>query len=992
MSVSANGIQRVAYVSSLQFTFPDSPEQQSDDGGFTSANGSIGTIDAGGPSVGGIKGRHTANTIVRGAPRASKQSAIAALTTRVDKAAAPPSPGDAFPPSSPADRPPASRRQAPRAPPLDFNQVKTWSPRLPYPPPRPSGKNSRIFGLDHAPVYYPSIEEFAHPMEYIESIAKEAKQYGICKIVPPEGWRPPFALNTETFRFKTRLQKLNSMEASARASLNFLEQLYLFHCQQGSPDIAIPTIGGKSLNLLLLKREVNLLGGFTQVCNARKWTSVAQNMGYTISGANIIAAQLKNSYQKIIAPFEDYVKRVKNAGSNASMGSSVLDDEVASVSHSFDELKRSNGADTLATPRSENDGPTSRPAMNFVAIDKVRTASDKLNDAIHSSDHKSASSKNGNQLPSASNPPPLDYDDTPGEVCEVCKLEHDPDKIVLCDDCDRGFHLSCLSPPLYEVPKSQFFCDSCLLMNGAEYGFEEGQEHSLFSFHRRAGAFKKQWLEDHPLPPKKGKHRSASPESTTYQDLDDMLEMEDHFEREFWRLVESQFEVVEVEYGADVNYTRQGGGMPNLEVHPSDPYSRDGWNLNNLPILPGSLLRYIKSDISGMTIPWMYVGMVFSTFAWHKEDHYTYSINYHHFGETKTWYGVPGTDDEKLEAAMKDAAPELFEQHPDLMFQLVTLMSPGRLKKNGVSVYACDQRPNEFVITFPRAYHSGFNHGFNFNEAVNFALPDWLPTGLKCVNRYRDIKKNPVFSHDELLVTISQHEKNPKSSYWLLPSWREMVERELAGRETVRRLLPKLKEVIENLDIEEEEFQCNHCRCLSYLSYVTAVEGKKVVTACLHDTSTLPDGPKTLRLRFADDELRAMLAKVKSRSDKYPRKNLAAVDWVADDPRATGRKRKQSGPATEVAGESPLPATQRLKVDRSKPTRMDNSGREDGMVPDAPAAPVVSGYPPPLGAFHPPPAAAAFAYGYPSYPPYGFNYATTSSVPPLPPTPPQHLP
>lgn len=65
-------------------------------------------------------------------------------------------------------------------------------------------------------------------------------------------------------------------------------------------------------------------------------------------------------------------------------------------------------------------------------------------------------------------------------------------------------------------------------------------------------------------------------------------------------------------------------GFPNLEVHPQDPYSRDGWNLNNLPILAGSLLRYIKSDISGMTIPWIYVGMVFSTFAWHKEDHYTY--------------------------------------------------------------------------------------------------------------------------------------------------------------------------------------------------------------------------------------------------------------------------------------------------------------------------------------------------------------------------------
>jgi hypothetical protein len=118
---------------------------------------------------------------------------------------------------------------------------------------------------------------------------------------------------------------------------------------------------------------------------------------------------------------------------------------------------------------------------------------------------------------------------------------------------------------------------------------------------------------------------------------------------------------------------------------------------------------------------------------------------------------------------MKLAAPELLAQQPDLLFQLVTLMSPGRLKENGVRVVACDQRPREFVVTFPRAYHSGFNHGFNFNEAVNFALADWLPTGLKCVNRYQDIRKNPVFSHDELLVTISNHEKSTATSQWYVP-------------------------------------------------------------------------------------------------------------------------------------------------------------------------------------------------------------------------------
>ena len=46
-----------------------------------------------------------------------------------------------------------------------------------------------------------------------------------------------------------------------------------------------------------------------------------------------------------------------------------------------------------------------------------------------------------------------------------------------------------------------------------------------------------------------------------------------------------------------------------------------------------------------------------------------------------------------------------------------------------VQVVRTDQCEGEFVVTFPRAYHAGFNQGFNCAEAVNFLLGDWVGGG-----------------------------------------------------------------------------------------------------------------------------------------------------------------------------------------------------------------------------------------------------------------------
>lgn len=79
------------------------------------------------------------------------------------------------------------------SPSLDLSSVKTSSPRNQFPrtsPPRP-------FGLEDCPVFYPNSDEFKDPMTYIRSITEKALNYGICKVVPPVGWKMPFVTNTE---------------------------------------------------------------------------------------------------------------------------------------------------------------------------------------------------------------------------------------------------------------------------------------------------------------------------------------------------------------------------------------------------------------------------------------------------------------------------------------------------------------------------------------------------------------------------------------------------------------------------------------------------------------------------------------------------------------------------------------------------------------------------------------------------------------------------
>ncbi|KAL3279022.1 hypothetical protein HHI36_016537 [Cryptolaemus montrouzieri] len=56
-------------------------------------------------------------------------------------------------------------------------------------------------------------------------------------------------------------------------------------------------------------------------------------------------------------------------------------------------------------------------------------------------------------------PPEIPTEDQ--TFCEICGSGDREDRLLLCDGCDLGFHLECLTPPLQEVPVGSWYCNEC---------------------------------------------------------------------------------------------------------------------------------------------------------------------------------------------------------------------------------------------------------------------------------------------------------------------------------------------------------------------------------------------------------------------------------------------------------------------------------------------------------------------------------------------------
>ncbi|CAK9141883.1 unnamed protein product [Ilex paraguariensis] len=616
---------------------------------------------------------------------------------------------------------------------------------------------SELLKIPPGPVYYPTEEEFKDPLEFIYKIRPEAEPYGICKIVPPKSWKPPFTLDLNSFTFPTKTQAIHQLQARSASCDSktfeleynrFLEE----HCGRKFKKKVV--FEGEELDLCKLFNAVKRFGGYDKVVNEKKWGEVfrfVKSVGKITECAKHVLCQL---YREHLYDYEGYYNQL-------------------------------NPEKYRRRKRGMHCGRKNKPDFEF--SNSKRRRKNYLGQSVEACKFEEK-----------------DLD----QICEQCRSGLHGDVMLLCDRCNKGWHIYCLSPPVKQVPPGNWYCLECLNSEKDCFGFVPGKQFPLEDFRRMADRAKKKYF------------GSVSPSRV-------------QLEKKFWEIVEGSVGEVKVMYGSDLDTSVYGSGFPRINdqrpisvgVEIWDEYCASPWNLNNLPKLPGSMLRAVHNSIAGVMVPWLYIGMLFSSFCWHFEDHCFYSMNYLHWGEPKCWYSVPGNEASAFEKVMRDSLPDLFDAQPDLLFQLVTMLNPSVLQENRVPVYSVLQEPGNFVITFPRSYHGGFNFGLNCAEAVNFAPADWLPHGGFGAERYQLYRKAAVLSHEELIYVVAKSDFDSKASPYLKKELLRIFDKEKTWRNQLWRngivnssLMPPRKQP-EYVGTEEDP-TCIICQQFLYLSAV----------------------------------------------------------------------------------------------------------------------------------------------------------------------------
>lgn len=299
--------------------------------------------------------------------------------------------------------------------------------------------------------------------------------------------------------------------------------------------------------------------------------------------------------------------------------------------------------------------------------------------------------------------------------------------------------------------------------------------YNLRQFQSKAGEFKRIYLE----------------ESLT----------EDQLEKEYWRVLASPNECVEVETGYSTSFSTRRDTEHSNKV----PLEK-AWNLSRLPYNRGSYTNYVQENIDQIVCPKISIGMLFSTRAWHVEDFFAYKVSISHFGATRTWYSVPPKFNKRVRDLLTDPKGQ-------------QMINPSQLEQEGIPVYSIDQRPGEIVLIFSKTCNAYFDHGFNVNESVCL-MPvwNWLAYGLEAEALYNELKLPPPFSIEWLLAGCLLKTQESDVVIAVASSTKPMIG-------ALNLLLSRLKPLLRCVRLSDDAVTLRRCQVSNTLCYFAWVEG-----------------------------------------------------------------------------------------------------------------------------------------------------------------------
>ncbi|XP_071251988.1 protein Jumonji isoform X3 [Salvelinus alpinus] len=473
--------------------------------------------------------------------------------------------------------------------------------------------------LTEVPVFRPSLEEFHDPLVYVEAMRGQAESYGLCRVAPPQDWRPECKLK-EDMRFVTQVQHIHKL--GRRWGPNVLRLACIRkHLQaQGISMEDPPLIGGCELDLARFFQLINDMGGMQQVSDMKKWNKLADQLRIPKTAQDRLA-KLQEAYCQYLLSYDslDPAERIR------------LEREV------LEEKGR------LEKKRGPLEGHSDDSQQSLLQLPRCEPKNGLVNGVIR---------RNG----------------LPRNLEEGAKEGKEQEKDMWLRSSRRR---------LFSQEKK-----------GGRGGSEEENE----------------FLSDQHKCIYRGKSVSLTTFYRTARNTMNMCFNKEpgtaEVEQKYWNIVEQRDCHVAVHCGK-VDTKTHGSGFP---VGKSETFSKHGWNLTVLPNNSGSILRHLGA-VPGVTIPWLNIGMVFSTSCWSRDHHRLPYIDYLHTGADCIWYCIPAEEKVKLDKVVHTLLQA--NGTPGLeMLENNIMISPEVLCRAGVKVHRTVQQSGQFVVCFPAAFVS----------------------------------------------------------------------------------------------------------------------------------------------------------------------------------------------------------------------------------------------------------------------------------------------